>query len=254
MKTHSFLRVGANVSLSYGHDSRQEAKTYLMPPAIMDSGKLTVTRSTRVGSARDLSNNSLSRTRLAPQELKHFTRVIPAPGHWKQPCTNTECTLHQISPYVGKLKSAIARDLVKKYSRTGDLVVDPFVGAGTILFEAALAGRNTFGSDISPYALALSRAKLFPPRSLEEALRKAEYCLSSAARQPAPDLRLVPNWVRDFFHPETLKEAINFAYICRHPGNEFLMACLLGILHHQRPGFLSYTLTCPACRGYSSSK
>jgi hypothetical protein len=42
------------------------------------------------------------------------------------------------------------------------------------------------------------------------------------------------------YHPDTLREVLNFASICRWPGNEFLMACLLGILHHQRPGFLSY--------------
>jgi len=53
-------------------------------------------------------------------------------------------------------------------------------------------------------------------------------------------LRSVPAWVRQFFHRRTLAEALNFATICRRPGNEFLMACLLGILHHQRPGFLSY--------------
>jgi hypothetical protein len=148
--------------------------------------------------------------------------------------------MHQLSPYVGKLKSSIAHDLVERYSRPDDLVVDPFAGSGTVVLEAALAGRRAFGSDISPYALMLSRAKLFPPRSLERALRKGEECLREAALSPAVDLRVVPAWVRNFFHPSTLKEIINFAQICRRPGNEFLMACLLGILHHQRPGFLSY--------------
>ena len=33
---------------------------------------------------------------------------------------------------------------------------------------------------------------------------------------------------------------LRFGMVCRRPGNEFPMACLLGILHHQRPGFLSY--------------
>jgi len=163
-----------------------------------------------------------------------------APAHWKYSCTNTECTLHQIAPYVGKLKSSIARALVQKYSNKGDLVVDPFAGAGTIVLEAALAGRRAFGSDISPYARVLSNAKLFPPNCLEDAIQKAERVLQSVARQPSPDLRSVPSWVRAFFHPATLREAITFAQVCREPGHEFLMACFLGILHHQRPGFLSY--------------
>jgi hypothetical protein len=86
----------------------------------------------------------------------------------------------------------------------------------------------------------LSNAKLSPPRSLDVALKLAEKALEEANRLPKPDLRKIPAWVRKFFHPDTLRETLNFASICRRAGNEFLMACLLGILHHQRPGFLSY--------------
>ncbi len=172
--------------------------------------------------------------------LAQFRHFLAAPARWRQPCTNVEASMHQLSPYVGKLKSSIARHLIEHFSKPCDLIVDPFVGSGTVVLEAALAGRRSFGSDISPYALLLSRAKLFPPRSLSRAIRRAENCLDEASSILAPDLREVPKWVRDFFHPSTLKEAISFAHICRRPGNEFLMACLLGILHHQRPGFLSY--------------
>jgi hypothetical protein len=166
--------------------------------------------------------------------------ISPAPSRWKQSCANTESTLHQLSPYIGKIKSSIAGELIELYSKPGDIVVDPFGGAGTIPLEAALRGRRAMGADISPYACILSKAKLSPPRSLDAALRLAEDALVEASDFPKPDLRSVPQWVRKFFHPSTLKEVLNFATICRRPGNEFLMACLLGILHHQRPGFLSY--------------
>ncbi|MBI4659110.1 MAG: DNA adenine methylase [Verrucomicrobia bacterium] len=145
-----------------------------------------------------------------------------------------------MSPYIGKIKSAIAGELVERFSKPGDLVVDPFAGAGTIPFEAALRGRRALAADISPYARILSKAKLSAPRSLGAALCLAERALEEAARLPKPDLREVPPWVRRFYHPETLREVLNLASVCRQPGNEFLMACLLGILHHQRPGFLSY--------------
>jgi hypothetical protein len=164
----------------------------------------------------------------------------PAPGRWKAPCTNTECTLHQLAPYIGKIKSSIAGELVERYSRPGDLVADCFAGAGTIPFEAAVRGRRAFGADVSPYARVLSTAKLCPPPSLAAASRMADRALAEAKQLPQPDLRSVPSWVRRFFHPETLREVLNFAAVCRRAGNEFLMACLLGILHHQRPGFLSF--------------
>ena len=157
-----------------------------------------------------------------------------------EPCANKECSLHQLSPYIGKIKSSIAGELVERYSKRGDLVVDPFAGAGTIPLEASIRGRRAFGADISPYARILSLAKLHPPASLDVALRAAENALADAESLPAPDLRSVPAWIRKFFHPETLRDALSFAQVVRRPGNEFLMACFLGILHHQRPGFLSY--------------
>jgi DNA modification methylase len=75
-----------------------------------------------------------------------------------------------LSPYIGKIKSSIAGDLVERFSKPGDLVVDPFAGAGTIPLEASIRNRRAFGADISPYARILSKAKLSPPASLQAAL------------------------------------------------------------------------------------
>lgn len=164
----------------------------------------------------------------------------PAPRWWKEPCSHVECSLHQLAPYIGKIKSSIAGELVKRYSRQDDLIVDPYAGAGTIPLEAAIRGRRAFAADISPYARILSQAKLSPPRTLQAALNSAQKALLEAEALPQPDVRSVPRWVRRFFHPDTLRSALRFATVARQPGNEFLMACFLGILHHQRPGFLSY--------------
>jgi len=167
-------------------------------------------------------------------------QTLCAPAAWKESCAHTECSLHQLSPYIGKIKSSIAGELVERYSRPGDLVVDPFAGAGTIPLEAVVRERRALAADISPYARILSNAKLSPPPSLDAAFLLADDALVEALELPSPDLRCVPHWVRKFFHPDTLKEAIRFAEVGRRPGNEFLMSCFLGILHHQRPGFLSY--------------
>lgn len=179
------------------------------------------------------------RLTLSPNVLAGV-QVELAPHSWKESCATTECSLHQLSPYIGKIKSSIAGELVERFSMRGQLVVDPFAGAGTIPLEAALRGRRVFGADISPYARILSRAKLCPPASLETAVEEAEMALELAWSLPSPALRSVPEWVRNFFHPDTLCEALRFATVCRRPGREFLMACFLGVLHHQRPGFLSF--------------
>jgi hypothetical protein len=129
--------------------------------------------------------------------------VTPAPARWRKPCANREWSLHQVSPYIGKIKSTIAGELIERFSKPGDLVVDPFAGAGTIPFEAALRGRRVLAADISPYAGILSRAKLSAPPSLGAALRLAELALREAAQLSTPDLRVVPTWVRRFDNDAT---------------------------------------------------
>ena len=161
-------------------------------------------------------------------------------NQWEKSCTNTESTLHQLSPYIGKPKSSIAKDLILNYSRPGELIVDPFAGSGTVLLEAVRLGRRALGVDISPYAALLSRAKLSAPNTLDEALNQAKERLAVASLRPQPDNQVIPPWVKSFFHPDTLSEAINFADECQEQKDDFLLACMLGILHHQRPGFLSY--------------
>lgn len=149
--------------------------------------------------------------------------------------------LHQLAPYIGKLRPAMASHLIQTYTKPGDLVLDPFCGSGVIPVEAALQGRNIVAADISPYAYVLSRGKLEVPATLDEAVARFTRIWNDASnRASLTPLDTVPTWVRSFFHPQTLQEIIVLAEALLRNGEFFLMACLLGILHHQRPGFLSY--------------
>ena len=160
---------------------------------------------------------------------------------WQGSFQGSESTLHQLAPYIGKMKSQMARCLIESFSQPGHLVLDPFVGAGVIALECVIHGRRVFCSDINPYAVTLSKAKLSAPPTLDEALMKAQEYLSYAkAASRSLSLELVPVWVKQFFHPKTLQEAVVLSEVLRGNKEYFLLACLLGILHHQRPGFLSF--------------
>jgi hypothetical protein len=176
---------------------------------------------------------------IEPSFPKACIRTL-APKDWHAPVVHSECSLHQLSPYIGKLKSSIAADIIRSFTDPGDLIADPFCGAGTVALEAKLAGRKAFASDISPYAYILTHGKLNAPRDLTKALAEVEDLLEEAEQLAAPDLRSVPQWVRAYFNPRTLKEALSFVAVCKLHKNTFALSCLLGILHHQRPGFLSY--------------
>src|SRR5580658_2600374 len=93
---------------------------------------------------------------------------------WEGSALKNESTFHQLSPYIGKLKSSIAGSLVSQFTRPGDLIYDPFSGSGTVALETWVAGRNIVANDLSPYAALLTRAKLVPYKSLEAAQRDIE--------------------------------------------------------------------------------
>lgn len=163
------------------------------------------------------------------------------PEHWSGSCLAVESTLHQLSPYIGKIKSTFARKLITTYTKPYDIVLDPFAGSGTVILESLFAGRQVIANDINPYAITLTKAKMFPPNSLEEAINNAKYYISLSKKQNKKiDMGEVPDWIKKFYHPDTLKEIISLSQLLRENKEDFLMACLLGILHHQRPGFLSY--------------
>lgn len=160
---------------------------------------------------------------------------------WTGSAWQSESTLHQLSPYIGKTKSSMAASLVSEFTKEGSVVYDPFAGCGTFAFEAWQAGRHVVANDLSPYAQLLTQSKLFPYVSLDHALRDLERMGKCVARQRRlPDLRTVPHWVRRFFHAETLRETLGWTQVLRAEKRWFLLACLMGILHHQRPGFLSF--------------
>ena len=163
------------------------------------------------------------------------------PSVWRGSCVGTESTLHQISPYIGKMKSTMARVLIESASSPGDTIFEPFVGSGLVALESLISGRSVVCCDTNPYAVVLTKAKLFSPPSLSHARKLAEkYLNESAEKVSSVDLDKVPDWVKDFFHPDTLREIISIVRILIQNDENFLLACLLGILHHQRPGFLSY--------------
>ena len=49
---------------------------------------------------------------------------------WKGSALGSECSLHQLSPYIGKMKSSMASSLVESFSSEGDFIYDPFWCSG----------------------------------------------------------------------------------------------------------------------------
>jgi len=86
---------------------------------------------------------------------------------WSSESTvKNDCTLHQIAPYIGRMKTSIASYLIEQYTKKNDVLVDPFCGSGVVTLEAACKGRKVIGNDWNPYGALLTHAKLFPPKKM----------------------------------------------------------------------------------------
>jgi len=160
---------------------------------------------------------------------------------WHGSFNGRESSLQQLSPYVGKLKSGMVRILIELYSRPGNIILDPFSGSGVVPLEACLAGRRAWANDLSPYAFVLTKGKLQAPGSEKLAIEQTLDLLENVERiSPTIELSSAPDWVREFYHPDTLREILAAFRVLQEQDNCFLTSCLLGILHHVRPGFLSH--------------
>ena len=62
--------------------------------------------------------------------------------------------------YRGNFSPFVAKNIILRYSKESDLVLDQFVGGGTTLIECKLNNRNALGTDINPRAIALTKEKL----------------------------------------------------------------------------------------------
>jgi SAM-dependent methyltransferase len=68
----------------------------------------------------------------------------------------------------GNWPPQIARNIILRYSKLGETVLDQMCGSGTTLIECKLLGRNAIGVDINPDAIMVSRDRLnFEYRSLD---------------------------------------------------------------------------------------
>jgi len=146
---------------------------------------------------------------------------------WDQVQANTRYLSHDLHRYSGKFIPQIARSAIELLTEPNDLVVDPYVGSGTTLLEAALAGRRAHGIDLNPVAVRIAVAKTtpIPRRRLEEmsgtlgAIASAMLDGASPSLDEVPrtasilhdasqDARLSDPWFEKWFEPEILTDLL----------------------------------------------
>jgi hypothetical protein len=196
--------------------------------------------------------------------------VLSIAPEWKDQQRLWGHAFHPMCSYLASFPAALSHAFVSRYSRRGDIVLDPFSGRGTTPLQACAEGRIGVGNDLNPFAHLLTAAKVEPAGRAETATRVAALRLGWAATSAAwldmasrvlatdgsgggvlvpaagrgpdgPPVEPVPAEVAVAFHRRTLAQLL-FVRSSLHLADRtdrFLAAALTGILHGKSASYLS---------------
>ncbi|MBE0525703.1 MAG: DNA adenine methylase [Candidatus Thorarchaeota archaeon] len=130
------------------------------------------------------TQNPNSRKRLS---LRRFEKV------------NNPLSIHGIYPYRGKMSPLDAMHVIKQLP-PNTLLLDPFCGTGTILYEAQAHGLNAIGVDSNPLACTIARGKT-EPLNKEAAITQIENAIEEA--KSLSEVDMMPSQPAKYFHKKT---------------------------------------------------
>jgi hypothetical protein len=164
-------------------------------------------------------------------------------------------SLHPMCSYLASFPAALTHAFIARYSRPGDVVLDPFSGRGTVPLQAAAEGRIGVGNDLNPFAHLLTASKVEPATAAEARTRSTALRLAwgggsprwlelARAIQADPERggpEPVPAEVAMAFHERTFAQLLFLrdALDLDRRVDRFLGAAIVGILHGKSPSYLS---------------
>lgn len=122
---------------------------------------------------------------------------------------------------------------VLAWSKRDDVVLDPFSGRGTTVFESLLNGRKALGCDTNPVAVCLSKAKVDPPK-LIEVLKRIDELEQKAHRFTSNVPEVTDEFFTLCFHETTLRQLLFLMKKLEWRTSRvdcFIAALALGCLH-----------------------
>ncbi len=98
---------------------------------------------------------------------------LPIVQDWKEQPRMWGHAFHPMCSYLASFPAALTHAFIARYTRPGDVVLDPFSGRGTTPLQACVEGRIGVGNDLNPFAHVLTAAKVDPPTAGQAEARRA---------------------------------------------------------------------------------
>ena len=150
---------------------------------------------------------------------------------------------HALCPYFAMFPESFAERWIRRLTKPGDCVLDPFSGRGTTALTALLLGRRAVACDVNDVAFCVTRAKTQAPL-LSTMLRRVEQL--QAAFDPdnwKAAARAYPAFFQVAYQPETLRQLLYLRQVLnwRRSRTDAMVASLvLGSLHGESKKSSSY--------------
>lgn len=179
-------------------------------------------------------------------ENLEYTNSFDLENSYKQAIDDWQHPLHRTASRLGSFPPELAHYFIKRYSKKGDIVLDPFSGKGTAPLEACILDRVGIGNDASPDAYTLTHGKVRPVRydKVKERLSELEEKFDSY------DINNTNEDVKVFFSENNLEQ---LEYLRDNLNDTdldiFIKSLTLGILH----GKGDLALSLPMSHSYSMS-
>lgn len=145
-----------------------------------------------------------------------------------------------VGPYYAMFPVSFATTAVRKYTKPGDCVFDPFAGRGTSLFAAAAEGRMGLGIEINPVGWVYGKAKL-QTAEFKDVKERIQW-LGKMAPRYHREANALPEFFVHCFCPEVRKFLLAARQLLdwRHKKTDWTTMALLMIdLHGKRESALS---------------
>lgn len=139
---------------------------------------------------------------------------------------NTPNSIHDIYPYRGKISAIDASQVLSQMPR-GSIVLDPFLGSGTIVYEGLKYGLNTIGIDANPLAVLLTKGKINIPANLSIVEMEVKDLIDRA--KLLDYFHTAPDYPASLFHIDSMNEIMRMSTLFDEM-SDYVKACFVGAI------------------------